>query len=365
MAALIAGWRIFAFAAVVAGVAACGDAWQSKTPGRLPAVGADLGQTTVSGISSGAYMAGQFQLAHADIVTGAAIIAGGPYGCAESALAGIVPGPGTVFFNASRAVSGCMLNSLSLWGIPDVDMLADRARRFAAEGRIGSIEAVASDRVYLFTGRNDDTVKPPIVRAAAQFYAKLGVPDARVKLVDTLAAGHAFVTLDKGLSCAASASPFVEDCDYDQAGSLLAFLLGTGETAERPARPTGLFATFDQSRYTQDLDNHGLADTGMVYIPKSCTSEPGCRVHIAFHGCAQNMSAVQETFVRDTGYARWADVYRLVVLYPQTSVSALNPQGCWDWWGYTGRQYLTREAPQIVAVKRMIDDMARAAGGGA
>ncbi len=49
----------------------------------LPALGADTSETSVSGISSGAYMAGQFQIVHSRIVAGAAIIAGGPYGCGE------------------------------------------------------------------------------------------------------------------------------------------------------------------------------------------------------------------------------------------------------------------------------------------
>ena len=59
--------------------------------GALPALGAKISETSVSGISSGAYMAGQFQMAHAKIVKGAAIIAGGPYGCSESVFASLKP----------------------------------------------------------------------------------------------------------------------------------------------------------------------------------------------------------------------------------------------------------------------------------
>ena len=58
--------------AVVAMVAAC-----RKASAPLPAAGVRLDQTSVSGLSSGAYMAGQFQLAHADIVIGAGIVPGG------------------------------------------------------------------------------------------------------------------------------------------------------------------------------------------------------------------------------------------------------------------------------------------------
>src|SRR5262245_16792718 len=102
----------------------------------LPALGVRLDQTSVSGFSSGAYMAGQFQLAHSRIVIGAALIAGGPYGCAESLFADVMPGPGTAFLNLSKAVNGCMRNALQAWGVPDVPRLAERARQLAAAGRI-------------------------------------------------------------------------------------------------------------------------------------------------------------------------------------------------------------------------------------
>ena len=68
------------------------SAQQIAAPKALPALGAKLDATSVSGISSGAYMAGQFQMAQAKIVTGAAIIAGGPYGCSESVFADSMPG---------------------------------------------------------------------------------------------------------------------------------------------------------------------------------------------------------------------------------------------------------------------------------
>ena len=32
----------------------------------------------------------------------------------------------------------------------------------------------------------------------------------------------------------------------------------------------------------------------------------------------------------------------------------LNPQGCWDWWGYTGPDYATRKGPQVLTVARML-----------
>jgi len=349
-------------AAIVLGFGGCKEPEQAKETRPLPALGANINETTVSGISSGAYMAGQFQMAHAKRVVGAAIIAGGPYGCSESIFANTIPGTGTAFLNLSKAVNGCMLDLLEAWGVSDPTELAKKAEERAAKGEIDPIADVTRDRVYLFSGTSDHTVAPSIVRHAAEFYAKLGVPEANIEFVSNVPAGHAFVTDDEGNTCPTSAEPYVVNCSYDQAGALLKQLYGPLQPRAQTA--TGEFINFDQRPFVGNETDSGLAETGVVYIPKSCREAPGCRVHIAFHGCAQNRETVGDTFIKDSGFARWADTNRLIVLFPQVAASPINPQGCWDWWGYTGSQYLTRTAPQIAAVNRMLDGL-QAGGGGA
>lgn len=341
----------------------CNEPKQTASNARtLPALGANTDETSVSGISSGAYMAGQFQMAHAKRVVGAAIIAGGPYGCSESIFANTMPGTGTAILNLSKAVNGCMLDLLGAWGVSDPDELAKKAEERAAKGEIDPIADVLRDRIYLFSGTADHTVAPAIVRHAAQFYEKLGVPKANIELVSDLPAGHAFVTDEEGASCGVSGEPYVVNCGYDQAGALLKFIYG--DLQPRATELTGTFIDFDQRPFVSDDDSAELAETGVVYVPKSCAETAGCRVHIAFHGCAQNREAVGDTFIKESGFARWADTNRLIVLFPQVADSSINPQGCWDWWGYTGPQYLTRDAPQIAAVHKMLDAL-HAPGGGA
>lgn len=321
----------------------------------LPAFGARLDQTSTSGISSGAYMAGQFELAQSKIVIGTAIIAGGPYGCAESAFSGLMPGPGAAMLNLNKAVTGCMLDGMRMMGVPDAEWLAEKAQKRAARGEIDPIASVATDRVYLYTGRNDRTVVSRIVERTADFYRALGVPEANIELIDNGPAGHAFVTETEGLACGTNGAPYVTDCDYDQAGELLGHIYG--QLASPSTAPAGRFVDFDQSPFV-DGSSAGLADTGVVYVPQVCEAASGCRIHVAFHGCAQNRAAVGDAFTTKTGFARWADTNRLIVLFPQTRTSAMNPQGCWDWWGYTGRDFLTRDAPQIRAVRKMLDTLA-------
>lgn len=322
----------------------------------LPSLGAKPTEISVSGISSGAYMAGQFQLAHSGVVSGAAIIAGGPYGCAVSSYAGFMLGPVRSAANLSKAVNGCMLNLYSIWGIPDVNHLVRQAQRLARDGEIDPVSGVLDDKVYLFSGKNDRTVRPAIVAAAGEFYEKLGVAPANIKRVSDYPAGHAFVTESEGGACEVSREPYVVDCDYDQAGDVLQHMYGP--LSPPSASSEGEFRTFDQSQFLVGLGTHGLDETGVVYLPLTCVREPGCRIHISFHGCGQTSDEVGDAFTRGSGFARWADRNRLIILFPQVRTTAMNEHGCWDWWGYSSDKFLTRAGPQVAAVKRMLDRLA-------
>ena len=320
----------------------------------LPALGADLTQTSVSGISSGAYMAGQYQFAHGKTVVGAAIIAGGPYGCAEARYGSFLPGPTRLMMNASQSVNGCMLNALSWYGIPNASSLADQAREMADAGKIDPISELARHKIYLFSGGADQVVHHTIVVAAAEVYLRLGVPKDHIKTGPVLEAGHGFVTEPAAGDCGSSSSPFVVHCGYDQAGDLLAHIYGRLEP--RAAVAKGYLIAFDQKPFVEGLSGASMADMGAAYIPAVCREHAGCRVHVAFHGCQQTQKSVGDAFVSGTGFAAWADTNRIILLFPQVDAEPfVNPMGCWDWWGYTGFDYLSRNAPQIVAVHRMVE----------
>jgi poly(3-hydroxybutyrate) depolymerase len=167
-------------------------------------------------------------------------------------------------------------------------------------------------------------------------------------------AAHGFPTEDEGIACDASSEPWINDCDYDAAGALLAQLYGSLKPRGR-SYPSQL-REFDQQRYAAPGAS-SLEPFGYVYVPKRCEQGATCRIHVAFHGCRQSTSFVGKAFVKDAGYNEWAESNDIVVLYPQVAKSLLmplNPQGCWDWWGYTGPDYATRKGPQVLTVARML-----------
>ena len=300
----------------------------------LPALAIDLGQTTVSGLSSGAYMAGQFHVAFSSTVAGAGIFAGGPYGCAEGRL--------------ELALQRCMQSNL---GPPDAAALAARASSLAAAGEIDPLANIADDRVYVFAGSLDRTVLPSVGARIPEFYARAGLPTASVQLEAGVAAGHGFPTENGPVACGDTAPPFVNDCDLDQAGALLAFFYGPlNPPADAPSAPL----EFDQALYLASPEPRGMAATGKVYVPAECAAGASCRVHIVFHGCKQNEERVGEAVTAGSGFNRWAETNRIVVLYPQTAQTWSNPNACWDWWGFTGVPYDTRGGVQMAAVHRML-----------
>ncbi len=286
-------------------------------------------------------MAVQMHVAYSRIVKGAGVIAGGPYYCAHgSAL--------TAYYNCREPGFFTPL--------PATVLLKSETESSGAAGLIDPPSSLAGSRAWLFTGTRDRTVASSVVEALGAYYTAFKV---QTVVTRDKPAGHAMVTESFGNRCDATEAPYIDDCGYDAAGEMLRFLLGPLSPA---APPGGRLVKFDQKRYAGgDAQAVSLADEGYAYVPKSCESEP-CRIHVAFHGCRQNADAVGEAFVREAGYNRWADGNRLIVLYPQTIAryfGTFNPRGCWDWWGYTGPDYATKNGAQLRAVKAMIDALAK------
>ena len=308
---------------------------------RLPKLPLDPGSVTVSGISSGGNMATQFHVAHSGLVQGAGLLAASPYRCAEGSV--------------REALGRCMQ------GEPEIPVaqLAGQTRQLAQDGRIDAVGGLDGDRVWLFHGSADPFVHKRVTDALEAYYQAF-VPPANLARVELAGASHTFPTANPGASpCDVSEAPFLGNCDLDGARALLAHLYG--ELApSRTARDAGL-ARFDQRPYAKASGSAGLADSGWLYVPEDCATgtASACRLHVVFHGCQQGGSFVRDAFVRGAGYLEVAEANRIVLLFPQIekSLQPLNAFGCWDWWGYDGDDYATRDGRQVRAVRAMVADL--------
>lgn len=326
-------------AAMLGGLAGCGG--EPAPP--LAAITLDASRVAVAGLSSGAYMATQVHVALNTRVHGAALVAGGPYGCAQGQL--------------ETALGPCMTAQPAL---PDTATLVASAEQRAAQGTIDPLSAFDGDRVFVMHGTRDALVSPSLAPVTADVVRTLAGDSASVTLDDQRAFGHGWPTMDAGAPCEQPASPWLLDCGIDAAGETMAALFGLEGSAPAAAASAsdGTLARFDQRELAPD-DAAGLADTGFVYTPKACGGG-ACGALVVFHGCQQNEENVGEAFVREAGFNRWADVHRVVVVYPQTQSSyvPLNPKACWDWWGYGGADYDLKTGGQIRFIAAVLDRLA-------
>ena len=321
----------------------------------LPAYQVDLSQTTVSGLSSGAFMAEQFAVAYSGIVQGAGIVAGGPYYCASY--------PGTPPFvpYLHNAMSVCMNPQDTGTEPPDAAVLWNSTREFAREGVIDDVANLQRQRIYLFSGRRDETVTTPVVDQTRRFYELAGT--TALRFVNDVDAGHGLLTDNRqDNSCALTAPPFFNNCGRRQAQEILDFVYGGLNPPA--AHPAGHMIAFDQEEYAGRVPS--MASTAYAFVPAACESQT-CRVHIAFHGCRQSVGAVGDHFYAHAGYNEMADTNRIIVLYPQVEPSYFypyNPKGCWDFWGYSASDpfapnFYSRQAPQMAAVRAMLARLAQ------
>jgi hypothetical protein len=303
----------------------------------LPRLNIQPASLTVSGMSSGGYFATQYQVAYAKDVTGAGIVAAGPWFCAQGFL--------------TRATRDCLAGRPAG---PDVGPLVATLRASANARVVDDPSWLAPDRIWIFHGAGDRTVGAAVVDSLVRFYRAF-VPIERIHYETQIDAGHGFPTDGRGGACDASQLPWINDCGFDSAGRMLNHLY---DGLRGPAGVvSGELLVFDQARYSEGGRLASLEARGLLFVPKDCAAGKLCRVHVAFHGCEQGIGFVGRDFARDAGYNRWADANRIVVLYPQVARSLFwpfNPKGCWDWWGYSGPGYATRNGAQLASVHRML-----------
>ncbi len=331
------------------------------------------GQSSLSGLSSGAFMTVQLHLAHSASFTGAGVVAGGPYRGVETFRA-----------SAALAEDAYELNALQLCMAPLTPELAPQAAysvQLAQQAEraklIDPLANLARQRVYVFTGRCDNVVRSPVVAQTRQMYRLLGVPDPQLAYLDDVPAGHSLITNNPEDSLlSTNQPPYLNNGGFMQSHQILNHIY----PGLNPAAPrlTGRLLRFDQTEFFKGNPSASMGRFGYVYIPQSVEDGAPARVHIALHGCKQgygyvnyvlgqpdvaNQAPYGHRYMTTTGYLSMADSNNLIVLFPQAQGSdgsaAQNPDGCWDWWGYSSPDpyhpdYYSRHAVQIRALYSML-----------
>ena len=337
----VSWWSPAVLLAVLAALLMPAGAARAATLYTVPPVagsltGYDISGVYVAGISSGADMAGQLQVAYSSRIKGMGVFGTSPYYCAQN--------------NAAQAVSGCAGDTTPTF----LSTLEADAAAWPAAGWIDPVSHLSGRPVYVFHGGADTVVQTSVSDDAVSFFRHFG---ASVSYDSGSAAGHAWVTPYGTGACGVSAAPYLNDCGTDPENAMLGKLFGS--VAAPNAGPlTGRLVEFDQDAYAVGgvAGALSMGGDGFAYVPASCAAGAACRLMVALHGCEQGYDAIGTSFVDRANLDQYADTNNMIVLYPQATASAVNPLGCWDWWGYLGAtNYPIHGGAQVETIMNMVD----------
>jgi poly(3-hydroxybutyrate) depolymerase len=292
----------------------------------------DITSVYVTGVSSGGFMATQLQVAYSGTFDGVGVVAAGPYDC----------GQGNVIDFATCDIGASL------------PALEQQAVTWSNEGLIDPTSNLAGKPVYVYHGTLDPVVNDLVSSGGVGFYQHFG---ASVQYHSTDPAGHGWPTPYGVVACPLTSPPFLINCLDDPEGEMLRHWLGSVR-APNTGRPEGTLSTFSQDAYAPGGQAPVLSmdDTGLLYTPPACANGAPCKLVVALHGCLSGQYLLGAEFPELANLDTYADTNNLVILYPQAiaSVIPVNPEGCWDWWGYDGADFAVKSAPQMETIMNMV-----------
>lgn len=282
-------------------------------------------QYTISGFSSGGFFAHQMHVILSQNITGVGVVAGGPYYCTMGSY--------------NRFQTSCKANSMLI----NLSISTQKATDLAGTSQIDPLENLNNSKVYIFSGKLDTVVYPAVVQETEFFYRYFVGNSSNVLTNYEVNSQHSWVTNDTGNPCWYLGPPGVNSCNFDLAGAILQHIIG-------PLSPPGIqnlsnIYGFSQSDYGNTWQA-GMSNRGFAYIPENCLQST-CKVHLLFHGCEGSHEVNGMKFIEEIGVNQWAETNKIVVIYPQLTAHSNNPIGCWDFWGYTGNEFITKNSLQV------------------
>lgn len=191
-----------------------------------------------------------------------------------------------------------------------------------------------NSKVFIFHGTQDNEVVLGVSEKVNDFYNHY-LPASNIKMNLSIPAAHAFVTNNYGNPCDFFGEPYMNNCHFDTAYHVLSWIYGDLKPAVRNWNASNL-VSIDQSAFVPfpwTIAEISMARLGYAYIPTACKNrDTACALHVAFHGCLQNVDSISFTFINHSGYNEWAEANNIIIIYPQTIVSPTlpyNPKGCW------------------------------------
>ncbi len=316
---------------------------------------------TISGISSGGFMANQMATIFSSQFSGVGTVAGGFYYCAENYLQKRIKadaktiGTGNLFlfepntdalndsFNPFFLFSGAdtkswfrpqkrnpIFQSATCMATPNKANLPTAYLKSNAEKKlIDPIFNVSDQKVIIYHGKTDSVMRFKMQERLKEYYLAVGVKETNLEIL-TGDGNHNFPTdRTDGIDCNRAGVPYVGSCDLDLAGKILSHLFDD-KIVRSDFNPNHIYVV-DQ---TLDLSNilkpetewtqatPSVAAYGYLYANDKCLENPtSCKLHVALHGCQMS-----DSFNADfqEKYQKQVTNYRIVAMRSKKEIMALS-----------------------------------------
>jgi poly(3-hydroxybutyrate) depolymerase len=311
---------------------------------------ADNNKYTISGISSGGFMANQMATIFSSQFSGVGTVAGGFYYCAEDYLPrkvredSLTIGTQDLFlFEPTTQILTDSLNPFviltggkpNLWfrpqkgnpiyqsvsicmGNPDkAKFPVDYIKTNLAQKLIDPLTNMRDQKVFIYHGKVDSVLNIKMQEKMKEYYHAMGVQDSNVATL--IGEGsHNFPTdRTDGIDCDKEEVPYVSSCNLDVAGKILVHLFD--DKIVRTEVNKDHIYVVDQTLTLSNIGKNeadwtrptaSVASYGYLYASDKCLNQPeSCHLHVALHGCKMSDS-YNEDF--QTQYQNQVNNFRIV-----------------------------------------------------
>lgn len=291
---------------------------------------------TISGISSGGFMANQMATIFSSQFSGVATVAGGFYYCAEDYLPKKVKedslGIGTrnlflfepapiddsfnpfILFSGSNSASWfrpqkgnpIYQSSLCMSSPDKTNLPTDYLKSNAEKNLVDPLINLSEQKVFIYHGSADSVIRAKSQERLKEYYLSVGVLDLNIETI-TGTGNHNFPTdRTDAMPCKRAGVPYLGACDLDLAG----LFLGSFYTDEKKGKlirsevnrdhlyivdQTTQIENVNKSEENWTMAAPSIAPYGYMYASDKCLQNPGsCQTHVALHGCQMSDSFNEE-----------------------------------------------------------------------
>lgn len=287
---------------------------------------------TISGISSGGFMAQQMATIYSLSVEGVATIAGGYYFCAldylpkkieqdrqtigeqnlflyepsnkalSDSLNPLVIFSGEInpvtWFKPSvgnpiyQAVSECMLN-------PDNTKINySYIKKNVGKNLIDHTDHIKDQKVLIFHGKKDSVLDSKMQNKLISFYQHFNLPKENLRVIKGKGSHNFPISEKKGIDCNKEDVPYLGNCQYDLAFEILSHL-DQISNEKNEINENNLFMidqTLTNENKVREMKKFkqptaSIAPYGYLYASDECLNNPrSCKLHVALHGCKMSDS---------------------------------------------------------------------------